>query len=1264
MTRLSSRLTFGLLAGTALCGALQAVAAELPTGPSVAYGAVSVGTPRPNAMAIQQTSQTAIVNWQGFSIGTGARVDAQQPSASATLLNRVTGSTPSTIAGQLNANGRVYLVNPNGIAITPTGIVRAAGFVASTLDIADEDFKAGRRSFAGHGRSAAVVNAGTIDIGAGGYAALIGGQVENSGLVNVPMGRVGFGAGESVTLDVSGDGFLQVSVPSEAGVGTDRALIRHSGTIRAPGGRVEMQAASLREAARQTINLSGVVEARSIGGRSGAIVLGGGGGGTVTVSGRLDASATQRSRRPGATARSRAARGGDITITGDAVRLTGATLDASGATGGGTIRVGGEYKGGGTLQRASTTTVGAATTIRSDATVRGDGGQVVLWSDQTTSFAGLISARGGPQGGNGGFAEVSGRSVLAYNGTADLSAAAGAFGTLLLDPYNVTISSAPDSGTTTAPGTLNTPIGPQTGTQFTPNADDSNINAATLLNALASANVIVTTGTGGSQTGNITVLAPLSWTAPTNLALNAAGAIVVAAPITASAGSLALQSVLGLSINAPVTLAGGSTAFVTGGNMSIAADVSVRNVLFVSAGNTSSNPGLPAIGTVSATGAVSAGAFQLNRGNWVQNAAALPAFRAGTFTVATGTASFLRAQGGDGSAASPFLIADVYGLQGMGTSAALLAGNYALANDIDASGTALWNGNAGFVPIGFQTGFTGSLDGRGRAIDGLAVNRPGSGGVGLFGTLGGTVGNVRLTNVRMAGNDPVGALAGVLSAGATVADSASSGSVSGVTAVGGLVGSNSGTIANSSSSAAVSGTGNDAGGLVGENRGGTITGSSASGPVGGSAFHVGGLLGHNYDGTVTNSSASGTAQSTNTAGGAGGLVGENDGTVTLSFATGAATAPVDAGGLVGTNTGTISRSYATGAATGSGSGSSAIGGLAGSSSGSIADAFASGAAAGGSGVGGLVGRQTGGSVARSYAFGSVAAPAGAGGLIGTSTGTPSVTNSVFDTQATGQSASAGGAGAVGQTTAQIQAGLPAGFSPNVYGSGIEGRLSYPFLLGLPIPASILASTTNPVSAPAQGPVPGARDVAAVSPTLSRQLPQSFASVNTVPAQIDFALVGGGGAGAGGGPSLGTGQGSGSGTTQTARETLSFIQRSSANLDRRIAECERRGAGDYKNCVGGALGQYATDLESRILQLPPPLRAVTAVIRAAARQVQAAGTVAEARGIVRAAVAEVRKAIALIRADEPAVARLQVRQGNAIAGALQSVETRLARAVGL
>src|SRR6202030_860456 len=172
------------------------------------------------------------VNWNSFSIGQPNTVTFNQPSSSSAILNRVTGNTSSTIVGSLQANGQVYLVNPNGIAITPSGTVNVGGgFVASTLGISDSDFMAGRRTFTGNGSSAAVSNAGTINVGRGGFVALLGGTVSNEGRITVPLGKVRLGSGESITLDLAGDGFMQVAIPSAATTRDRKALIDVSGTI-------------------------------------------------------------------------------------------------------------------------------------------------------------------------------------------------------------------------------------------------------------------------------------------------------------------------------------------------------------------------------------------------------------------------------------------------------------------------------------------------------------------------------------------------------------------------------------------------------------------------------------------------------------------------------------------------------------------------------------------------------------------------------------------------------------------------------------------------------------------------------------------------------------------------------------------------------------------------------------------------------------------------------------------------------------------------
>lgn len=1430
---------YALLATTCLVPLRPSLAGELPAGASVVHGTVGIATPGANTMTIQQSTAAAIVNWQSFSVGAGASVNIQQPSTSSALLNRVTGATTSTIAGQVSANGQVYLVNPNGIVITPSGTVRAGGgFVASTLGISDEDFKAGRRNFAGTGSSAAVVNQGTIEVGRGGYAALIGGSVENAGTISVPMGKVGLGAGERATLDISGDGFLQVAVPS--GSAGEKALIQNSGRIRANGGRVEMQAATAREVARQAINLTGVVEARTVGGRSGAIILGGGAGGSVTVSGRLIATATRQGRRADA-ARSRSAsagKGGEITITGDRIALTGATIDASGRNGGGTIKIGGDLQGGGSLPHARQTIVDDKTQISADATESGNGGTVILWSDEFTGFGGLIRARGGANGGDGGFAEVSSKGVLGYDGQTILTAAQGKFGTLLLDPYNITIS---NGATTTGPGP-----------GFTPGTENSVINVVDLQNALATANVAILTGGAGSSgtdPGNITVAAPISWVQATTLTLNAASNIAIQQAISAPAGGLTLS----------------------------------------------------ATGTITATAPVTVGTFTLQSGTWTQSGA-LPAFSATDFRLNGGR--FLRVLGGDG-VGTPYQITDIYGLQGI-NSIANLALSFQLANDIDASGTNLWNAGAGFVAIGGSTSgfpsFSGTLDGQGRTINGLFINRPGASNVGLFGSVTGNVTNLALTNVNLSGGSLVGAIAGANSG--TISQVHASGTVSGVvtgtpsadngaTQIGGLVGSNNGTLTRSYSTVTVNGGAFGAfiGGLAGTNGGnGIISLSYAAGAV-----SVG-------DGGFSTSGA-------HRGGPIGGLVGQNLGSISQTYSTATVTAGSSiwlVGGLVGDNsfldseggtfTGSITQSYATGAVS-TGTGAQSVGGLAGQNLGSVSESYAAAPVAAGTGstnVGGFIGLNT---AAVDSSFWDTTASSQAAGF-GTNSSTDPVTLTgltttqfqdagTFVPQARGQGwsfeaswappsagfypelyviapviravndgvtrpyggsnsipllTSYGGPGSfvfgpagdsldpsnalaspatttspvgtyaiggVNQTSAQglvyrvVATQTDAALTPSLtitpapltitadnqsktYGSlfsflGTEfsaGGLQngetigsaalssagaaatanaglYPILIGgtaggsfnpsnyaityvpgtisvTPAPLTVIANnqiktvglpfsfagleftaiglqngeiigsaalSSEGASALASAGlyailvgaatggsfnpsnyaiayVPGSMIVGgdptlidtppAGNPTLN--LPTTTVSLPNPPDSFDLSWPGGGGSGGvgGGGPTLGTGR---PGELDAARNTLAAVERSSNDLEAEVARCDSRferqkSVGQYKACVGDALEQFADALSMRSVDLPGPMRGIPAVIRQAAREVRAARTVQEARAAVGTAVAEVRKAIALIRADDPAIGRLQLQQANRIVSALGSVETRLSRATGL
>ncbi len=278
---------FAWLIGISLAGtvaARPATAQTLPTGGEVAAGQASVAT-RGSSMTVNQTSDRAVLNWQSFSIGKDASVTFDQPGTSSVALNRVVGSDPSSILGNLSSNGKVFLVNGNGIVFGKTASVNVGGLVASTLNISDADFMAGQSRFAGTS-TAGVQNDGTITA-KGGYVALLGAQVGNSGVIRANFGTVVLAAGEAITLDVAGDGLLNVAVDKGA-VG---ALVRNGGLIRADGGKVVMTAQGAGDLLHTAVNNSGIIEARTLQNRSGTILLlGDMQTGTTNLSGTLDAS--------------------------------------------------------------------------------------------------------------------------------------------------------------------------------------------------------------------------------------------------------------------------------------------------------------------------------------------------------------------------------------------------------------------------------------------------------------------------------------------------------------------------------------------------------------------------------------------------------------------------------------------------------------------------------------------------------------------------------------------------------------------------------------------------------------------------------------------------------------------------------------------------------------------------------------------------------------------------------------------------------------
>ncbi|SIT35749.1 Hemagglutinin [Paraburkholderia piptadeniae] len=493
-----------------------------PTGAQVVSGTVSVAVPSAGQMNITQSSPKAIVNWNTFSIGASEGVKIVQPSASAALLNRVMGNDPSVIAGRLQANGKVFLVNPAGVIFAPGSSVNVGSLVASTLNISNADFLAGNYRFVG-ASAAPVSNAGTLTAESGGTIALLGGTVSNTGTVSARLGTVALGAGSDITVDFAGDGLTTLKINE----GAARALIGNTGTLAADGGTVIMSAQTADALAGTVINQQGIVRAQSLAERNGHIVLDGGTNGVVMAGGTLDATGGA-----GLT-------GGRVDITGYDVALPdGASVDASGAVGGGTVRFGGGAAGGDAdIRNANAIWMSPTASIHADASLNGNGGHVVAYSAMASRIYGTLSAKGGPQGGDGGLIETSGHYLDTAGVRIDASAVRGKAGTWLLDPFDVFIQ--PD------------PIGfaPGSTTTFAAASDNSVVFRSDIETPLGNGtSVTITTGTGGAQAGNISIQTPITKTLlspagnnATTLTFSAAGSITdIGQNISSQAGPLNL----------------------------------------------------------------------------------------------------------------------------------------------------------------------------------------------------------------------------------------------------------------------------------------------------------------------------------------------------------------------------------------------------------------------------------------------------------------------------------------------------------------------------------------------------------------------------------------------------------------------------------------------------------------------------------------------------------------------------------------------------
>jgi filamentous hemagglutinin family protein len=351
------------------------------------------------------------------------------------ILGRVVGGQASIVDGRIQVTGgaaNLYLINPAGIVFGSNASLNVpAGFTATTahtIGFGSSQFNAvGTNNYADLlGNPTAfgfpalqpgtILNAGSLSVGPGQALGLLGGTVVNTGNLTAPGGQI-------TVVAVPGTSLVRLSQPGSLLSLEIQPIV--SSISPSPATLPQLLTNGSLTGTGLMVTPDGTVRIASSGVGIPTTA------GTTIVAGQVDVSGTT---------------GGTVNILGTQVGLVGAAVRASGVNGGGTVRVGGDFKGQGAVPNALRTVVDGDSTIAADSLLTGNGGRVSIWANQSTRFWGSISARGGLQLGDGGFVEVSGKDRLHFAGRVDLTAPNGGLGTLLLDPTNIVISNAvPDS---------------------------------------------------------------------------------------------------------------------------------------------------------------------------------------------------------------------------------------------------------------------------------------------------------------------------------------------------------------------------------------------------------------------------------------------------------------------------------------------------------------------------------------------------------------------------------------------------------------------------------------------------------------------------------------------------------------------------------------------------------------------------------------------------------------------------------------------------
>ena len=260
---------------------------SLPSGEVVVNGTAMFDRSEANTLKVTTSTNNVIINYDSFSIGENEYVYFYMPSVSASALNKVMGTDVSRLIGSLSANGRIFIVNPNGIVIGPQANINVASLIASTLSISNEDFLSGNYRFEDLSDEAArILNEGNITVAEGGFIALLSDSVENSGVITAERGSIALASGKKMTLSFDNDGLIQVAIDEstqEKLEGVDDAIL-NLGTISADGGMVLLKADTVKDVFKNAINNEGIVQAISVTeGEDGTIAFVGGEGNVINT---------------------------------------------------------------------------------------------------------------------------------------------------------------------------------------------------------------------------------------------------------------------------------------------------------------------------------------------------------------------------------------------------------------------------------------------------------------------------------------------------------------------------------------------------------------------------------------------------------------------------------------------------------------------------------------------------------------------------------------------------------------------------------------------------------------------------------------------------------------------------------------------------------------------------------------------------------------------------------------------------------------------